>query len=468
MAGNTFKTKSIGVYRFYARKGSVKSNEVSVTAKEVIKDPKNVTLSVEPATIAADGVAKAKFSIVCDDEIVDATIYNVADDTALESNEFTTAVAGVYGFYAIYDEQKSNVVEVIAEEVIVEEKPIALIASGTEIKADGIESITFTIMQDGEDVTNLSTFYVDGIEMNSNKFITTVPGIYTIHATKESQTSNEITVTATEVKGGYATVFAEGVTQSFGWYDVNKVKDGSYNGDINMCWAAAASNILQWWLDRYVAAGNIIPDGCPNGKGSATPYAYELAIMEAYHTYWNNERGGWVNCGISWFFEGKYPNISNGAYPYDNTGGYFKEDWDNVLSQLYNSWSDGYVGEINGWANWGAGAGLYGDDRLRRFSEIVAGVFDRGIAGFVVAQSANGSGIHHSVTLWGYEIDNSTGNVTKLFITDSDDSITWPRDQILHTYTVTGSDSGAIKLSGVKTYYPIALYPVSGYGSAGK
>lgn len=54
--------------------------------------------------------------------------------------------------------------------------------------------------------------------------------------------------------------FAEGVTTEKGWYDVNKVGRGE-NGDINMCWAAAASNILQWWQDRYIEAGNTLPEG---------------------------------------------------------------------------------------------------------------------------------------------------------------------------------------------------------------
>ena len=79
-----------------------------------------------------------------------------------------------------------------------------------------------------------------------------------------------------------------------------------------------------------------------------------------------------------------------------------------------------------------------------------------------VAMSSNFNGAH-AVTIWGYEIDNATGYVTKLYITDSDDGST----PILQTYTVSpeGGNSKVV-LNGYTAYYPFALYPASGYGSA--
>ena len=75
-------------------------------------------------------------------------------------------------------------------------------------------------------------------------------------------------------------VFADGVTLNSGWYDVNKLKRAG--ADINMCWAAAASNIIQWWQDRYVAAGNTLPAGAVTGVGTKSydgVGAYNLALM---------------------------------------------------------------------------------------------------------------------------------------------------------------------------------------------
>lgn len=437
-------------------------------------------LSVDYSEIDADGEQVATFATTLNGEDVAAIVYDAAVHKALAGKTFSTFDAGTYTFYAKYGDLTSNEVEVTVRMVLVEEeKPITLEASADVIQADGVESVTFLVSQDGADVTDASTIYVNGNEWDGDKFSTTTPGTYIIYAVKDSQTSNELTVTATEMeveeeekeeeekKEGIVTVFADGVTLTSGWYDVNKVKDGSYNGDINMCWAAASSNILQWWLDRYVAAGNSIPDACPSGEGVATPYAYELAIMEAFHTHWDNALGGgWVNCGIAWFFEGNGTGLSNGAQPHADTGGYFKSVWESVLPTLYCGWNNSYTGEINGWASWGAGASFEGMERLRKFSEYVVDIIDKGVAGLVLAQNANNSGLHHSVTLWGYEIDYATNLLTKIYLTDSDDSTVWPRNPKLHEYVVTGSDSGTIKFSGDFTYYPVSLYPVSGYGSA--
>lgn len=44
--------------------------------------------------------------------------------------------------------------------------------------------------------------------------------------------------------------------------------------------------------------------------------------------------------------------------------------------------------------------------------------------------------ILHGVTLWGYEIDYSTGLVTKLYITDSDNQLKTPNEPRVQTLEV--------------------------------
>ena len=218
--------------------------------------------------------------------------------------------------------------QVTAKMVFVEEeKPIRLEASTTSIKANGVESVTLTVIQDGGNVTKSSTIYVNGGALNGDKFKTTSPGTYTIYAVKGSQTSNEIIVTAEAVQGGSTIVFAEGVTLTSGWYDVNKKSTPSNaQADAMMCWAASASNIIQWFQDRYVAAGNTLPAGCPNGTQSI--YNYELQIMDIFRDDWSNHtRGGWADAAVVWYFEGRDINSTmndeNRAYPKSGTGGYF-------------------------------------------------------------------------------------------------------------------------------------------------
>lgn len=267
-----------------------------------------------------------------------------------------------------------------------------------------------------------------------------------------------------EAETGLTVRFAEGVSLESGWYDVNKVKDGTVNGDINMCWAATAANILQWWQDRYVEQGNELPEGCPDGKGET----YELAIMEVFHTQWDNTYGGHAFHAVKWYFEGV--NVCEGwnrqAQPLQRgSGGYFKHEWEQIEPYMYTGHNLGYTQDYNNYYLWGSGSGLNATGRLKAFTELVELFIDKGMTSMAIAQRENYGGVHHSVTLWGYEKDNETGLLTRIWITDSDDSAQWPREPVLHEYKVSSTESGAIKFNGdvYAACYPVSLYPVSGY-----
>ena len=305
LEGNTFKTKYTGEYKFYAKNGNSKSNTLTINAIEKGDTPeppaaKPLQLTADKKEINADGNDNVTFTVTYDGNAVEAKVYNAANDTALSGMTFSTTEAGDFRFYA-----KATIAgygALTSEEVVVkakstepeEEKPITIEASVNTIKANGIDSVMLIVTQDGANVTNKSTIYANGSVVNGNKFATTTPGTYTIYATKGSVTSNEITITAEAVESGTSIVFAEGVTITSGWYDVNK-KGAGDNGDINMCWAAASANMIQWWQDRYVAAGNTLPSTATNGPGTKTYGSfspYELALMEGYHDEWNNNKGG--------------------------------------------------------------------------------------------------------------------------------------------------------------------------------
>lgn len=281
----------------------------------------------------------------------------------------------------------------------------------------------------------------------------------------ENSNSGEEGDSDEEVETGLTVRFAEGVSLESGWYDVNKVKDGTVNGDINMCWAATAANILQWWQDRYVEQGNDLPEGCPDGKGET----YELAIMEVFHSQWDNTYGGHAFHAVKWYFEGV--NVCEGwnrqAQPLQpGSGGYFKHEWEQIEPYMYTGHDLGYTQDYNNYYLWGSGSGLNATGRLKAFTELVELFIDKGMTSMAIAQRENYGGVHHSVTLWGYEKDNETGLLTRIWITDSDDSAQWPREPVLHEYKVSSTGSGAIKFSGdvYAACYPVSLYPVSGYG----
>ena len=183
-----------------------------------------------------------------------------------------------------------------------------------------------------------------------------VKGIYYCSVTVKSE---EVTITVTPAPDeGKTILFAEGVTPESGWYDVNKIGNGQINGDINMCWAATSSNIIQWWQDRYVAAGNTLPEGAVTGEG----ITYQLALMEMFHKQWDNSKGADATHGVVWYFQGinVQKNASPGscAQPLEgNNGGYFASIWDEILPHVYHEYSQGGYNnlisqEYNNYTNW--------------------------------------------------------------------------------------------------------------------
>lgn len=476
LEGNTFKTKYVGTYTFYAQKDNNKSNTITIEALEVKEDTKVVTLSVAPTSIVADGQSAAVFSTTCNGEAVEATVYNAADNTALATNAFTTTTEGEYTFYALYEGVRSNDVKVTAtpkqEEPTPTPKAITIAASASTFKANGVDGVTFTVTEEGgTDVTSTSMIFIDGSRLQGYKFMTTTPGTYTAYAERGGIKSNEITITAEEVTAeGRTIVFADGVTLTSGWYDTNKRNDGNTHGDIMMCWAASAANIIEWWQDRYQAAGKSLPQGATTGPGSV----YELKTMELFKEQWTTlERGAQVFQAVTWYFEGT--NLCKDASPGTSAqpvgaGGYYSSLMTDLRAHMYCGYeylyfTDLYSGEINNYYNWGNGSGLTGIDRLKAFSDIVVDVMSKGVASMAVALSANLASGHHATTLWGYEIDNATGLITRLWITDSDDLVKDPKEQLLNEYSVSMSSAGTIELKGNTRYqlWVVGLQPMSGY-----
>ena len=479
--GNKFSTTTAGNYKAYAKRGNVTSNEISFVATEYIEPEKPIELFASATTIIADGIESVEFTVKQDniDVTTETDIY--INDNKIEGYKFTTTIHGTYKAYAKKGDLISNEIEIIAEEYIEPEKPIELTASKNNIIANGADITEFTVIQENVNVTAQSEIYVNGSKINGSSFSTTTPGSYNVYAKKNDVISNEITITAEAATDGTTIVFADGVTINSGWYDVNKIGNGQQNGDINMCWAASCANIIQWWQDRYVEAGNTLPTGAVTGPGTT----YQLALMEMYHDLWDNSRGGTTSHGITWYFEGRniMKEAASGTHAQplnDNTGGYYYNIWQNeILPYVYHDYdyvvvpgiveyNDLISTEYNNYYIWGNGSGLSDEQRLRKFTELVVEFMDRGMVSLAVSLGANLGTLHHATTLWGYEIDNATGLLTRIWITDSDDMTTEPKEPVLHEYTVSVHETHhTIKFSGAPygACYAVALYPVSGYGS---
>jgi hypothetical protein len=189
LESNTFKTKYAGEYTFiaYSTNTNEVSNVITITATEPSEKPEppvtgTLTLEVDKSEINADGADKVTFTAKWEGNIVDATIYNAENRTPIQGNTFSTTEAGEYKFYAKttiegYGEATSEEVKVTAKATEPEEeKPITIEATVDTIKANGIESTTFIVTQDGANVTSKCSIYANGSIVNGNKFATTTPG----------------------------------------------------------------------------------------------------------------------------------------------------------------------------------------------------------------------------------------------------------------------------------------------------
>lgn len=181
---------------------------------------------------------------------------------------------------------------------------------------------------------------------------------------------------------------------------------------------------------------------------------------------------------IPWYFEGvlnggEYASEGSQAVPLTD-GGYWSDIWSDVKSQMYCGYESnvGYTVCYNNYMIWGNGTDYQGTERLKIFSDLVVKAFEHGMAGLVISLSSNLYSSHHATTLWGYEIDNATGLVTRVWITDSDDLTTEPKDQLLNEYYVSiGEGKSNIKLTGDTRYgacWVVSIHPLSGYGSSNK
>ena len=167
--------------------------------------------------------------------------------------------------------------------------------------------------------------------------------------------------------------------------------------DDDMCWAAAASNILEWagWRGSDVLADTD-------------------QIFDYFQDHWT-DAGGKMQYGWDWWFDGTYngpptwstPDVAGGGFYHQvNFNEYFRKTWDPQGSM---SVIDQYLR-----GGYGTALGLYAP------------------------------GVGHAVTIWGFEYDPDTPDYySGIYITDSDDNEYGlpPRPDSLKYYDVAFADT---------------------------
>lgn len=201
--------------------------------------------------------------------------------------------------------------------------------------------------------------------------------------------------------------WATGVSEQGGGYDFDK----TFSGDKDMCWAAAASNVIAWWQDRNpiltFSAGAPVKD----------------AVWSTVRGSFNNISGYPIDA-FNWYYTGDISDNTIRASLTDygkGQGAYYKDLLENGPEYELSS-----IMVIRG-TNL-ASAAVY--------SSVLCNLLDQGY-GIALGISGNmGGGVRygHAITLWGAEVDPQTGILSKIWITDSDDA-------------VNGLDSGLVPLT---------------------
>lgn len=185
-------------------------------------------------------------------------------------------------------------------------------------------------------------------------------------------------------------------TEGCGWFDCNKVNpsDVSARGDGLMCWAAATSNLIHWWLQQNKETEAV--------KAYQGPKAVPADMLrsEVFQLFKNRfpNQGDYPLKAINWFFNGVFHRKMYSTDQPDPYAGFFR-------TQLgTNSLGAEYVGR----------------DLMRdRFNAIIKQALSaqRGILFIVNIGRAWST---HAVTLWGVKFDEN-GLIDTLYMVDNND-----------------------------------------------
>ena len=224
------------------------------------------------------------------------------------------------------------------------------------------------------------------------------------------------------------TIFLPGVSETGGWVDYNKSLEDA--NDDNLCWAAAASNVIDYWQSQYV-----IPAGTPTGKD----------IWATLKSSVNANIGGYTIGAMQWWLTGHYAPIEGdgsqnyvgynlpGPHPINNGTLNGQAGFTGFYRYLEGENSDFWYDESLS----GADASLSPYKVMNFMSEVHASaetfeaasstLRDALLAGSAVSTylyvkiKETGELAAHAITLWGAEFDDN-GQITGLWLTDPDDN----------------------------------------------
>lgn len=220
--------------------------------------------------------------------------------------------------------------------------------------------------------------------------------------------------------------WVQGVNETGGWFDTNKTG----NNDDGFCWAAADTNILSWWYQQNKAASQVADEkNIPNTQKE---------IWDLYNNSFENETGHAAS-GLKWYFNGEAPQT---PIKDSSKGGYAEAlevtVEDIVTRDMYSydpAWE--YSSAYNNYIK----TGTTDRDVLALVAADLKSYITQGYAIALGMKGYNPDTKQrwgHAITLWGIEINEETGYMTKMWVTDSDDDLYTLADGTTPKYDASG------------------------------
>lgn len=217
-----------------------------------------------------------------------------------------------------------------------------------------------------------------------------------------------------------------------GWYDCNKdMKNGEYTAlDSRMCWAAASSNTLHWWIannrdyiERYYTL-NPDEERCPSAEFSPG----KSAIWDMYRDAYQNKSGS-IPDGVNWFFTGVQGEYGSPAAIKNPQWHDFKGFFRGMFAK-----SESPVVQDIRWPG------------KKQFNDALKAAFTNGEAiGYVLNEinyGTPGSDLH-SLTAWGAEFDKD-GYACALYYVNNNNGESDPSGASVNRKVVVYSEDGSL------------------------
>lgn len=192
--GNTYVATKAGEYKVVASFEGKISNEVTIQANK----PEAINLSADKLEILNTGEDKVTFTVKKPDgtDITKEAKIKV-NDKEITGNIFSTKEVGSYAVVASWSGNTSNYLTIRVKEPI--QYGLIIRASKEKFVCDNIDMTSFTCINtkdNDNDLTDKTTFYVNGKAIEGNTWQTSSPGEFTVTAKYETYEAPAVKVTA--------------------------------------------------------------------------------------------------------------------------------------------------------------------------------------------------------------------------------------------------------------------------------